>query len=310
MSTSEAFSPAPLQVRYLQDLLRENLKTKSYEAMIHLSTKALSEFYWWKECSGVDGSRAGNQNFHKGERSDINPPKSGQYHCTPLPCQNGGNKEPDINRDNKQDMGFSIIQRDHSYSRLCPIRTECHSRLGVQEHLGFQRMETTPQNFPETLQQIGEATDRFVCFKNISPTPKVHEQEIRPRQRSHKCIAEGLGVHVFICVPTIQLERPNPKESEETQYRHDSSDTSMGDTTLVSPTIRLDYLQPNHATSNKDTAIKSTRRDTPSAGKQYPKNSGMAHLRETMQKSGISESASKLIISARSSGTRSNYNTH
>ena len=41
--------PAPLQVRYLQNLLRENLKTKSYEAMIHLSAKALSELYWWKE---------------------------------------------------------------------------------------------------------------------------------------------------------------------------------------------------------------------------------------------------------------------
>ena len=36
----------------------------------------------------------------------------------------------------------------------------------------------------------------------------------------------------------------------------------------------------------------------------------MAHLRETMQNSGILKSASKLIISARNSGTRSNYNTH
>ena len=181
------------------------------------------------QCPGVDGSRAGNQNLHKGERSDINPLKSGQYHCTPLSRQiGGGDKEPDINRDNKEDMGFFIMQRVHAYSRICHIRTECNSRLGVQEHLGLQRMETTSQNFPANMRKIGEATDRSVCFKNISPTPKIHEQEIRPWQRSHKCIAEGLGTHVPICVHTIQLDGPNPKESEETQYRHDSSDTSMG----------------------------------------------------------------------------------
>ena len=49
MSTAQAFSPAPLQVRYLQNLLRGSLKSKSYESMISLSPEAHLELLWWKE---------------------------------------------------------------------------------------------------------------------------------------------------------------------------------------------------------------------------------------------------------------------
>ena len=48
-ATAPAFLPAPIQVRYLQNLLRENLKSKSYESQIPLSTEAQLELKWWKE---------------------------------------------------------------------------------------------------------------------------------------------------------------------------------------------------------------------------------------------------------------------
>lgn len=49
MSTAQAFTPAPIQVRFLQNLLRRNLSSKSYETKVFLSPEALLELTWWKE---------------------------------------------------------------------------------------------------------------------------------------------------------------------------------------------------------------------------------------------------------------------
>ncbi len=49
ISTAEAFSPAPLQVRYLQNLLRRNMRSKTYESQLTLTPEALVEPCWWKE---------------------------------------------------------------------------------------------------------------------------------------------------------------------------------------------------------------------------------------------------------------------
>ena len=49
MSTAQAFTPAPIQVRFLQNLLRRNLSSKSYETKVFLSPEALLELSWWKE---------------------------------------------------------------------------------------------------------------------------------------------------------------------------------------------------------------------------------------------------------------------
>eukprot|EP00794_Sanderia_malayensis_P004487 gene4487-5082_t len=67
--------------------------------------------------------------------------------------------------------------------------------------------------------------------------------------------------------------------------------------------------QPNNPTTNRETTIEPTGNNSPTTGKQNSKTSGMADLSKRMQNSGLSKSASRLIVNSRSIGTRSNYNT-
>ena len=78
---------------------------------------------------------------------------------------------------------------------------------------------------------------------------------------------------------------------------------------MVPSTSRHGSGQPHYAASKGTTSFKSMGTNSSPVGKQNIKTSSMAHFREELQSSGISKSASRLIVCARTSGTRSNYNT-
>ena len=78
---------------------------------------------------------------------------------------------------------------------------------------------------------------------------------------------------------------------------------------MVPSASRHGSAQPHYAASKGTTSFKSMGTNSSPVGKQNIKTSGMAHFREELQSSGISKSSSRLIVCARTSGTRSNYNT-
>ena len=256
-----------------------------------------------------DGSRNGHQNIYQGENGEVYSPASGQYDSPPLHPQNGGNKKCYTNRNNEKDLGIPSIQWDHTYCGIHPLKTEQISRLGITEHTGFQRVETKTSNISKGLPHARETPNRPLCISGISPTTQVYELEDGPKQRSSKCTTTGLESNVPICIPPIQPDRPDTEKGPKTQNTDDPYNPNLGSSTLVPPTSGNGHTQPNHPTTHRRAIIKPTGNDPPTTKKWNPKTRGMADLRRRMQNSGLSKSASRLIINSRSAGTRSNYNT-
>ena len=102
-----------------------------------------------------------------------------------------------------------------------------------------------------------------------------------------------LEPNVPICISTFP---PDTVKGPKTQNTNDPHNPHLGSSTLVPPTSGNGHTQPDHPTTNRRTIIKSTGNDSPATTKWNSKTSGMADLRRRMQNSGLSKSASRLIV--------------
>ena len=207
-------------------------------------------------------------------------------------------------------MGISSAEADHPYCRVHPNKAEQGGRLSIPEHMGFQRMEVEPNSFSQDMPNIGEATNRSFCITIVTSTSQVYEQTIRTSQRGKECLTTKLEPHVPICISPFQFDRANPEEGNETWNRHVAHCPIMGSTAMVPPTVSNGSKKPNLTATTAQSLDKFRGYDAPTSAKHDLETNGMAHLREQLQSSGISKSASNLILNARTAGTRSNYNAN
>ena len=260
---------------------------------------------------GNDSSRTGHQNIHQREECELHTFKGGQHHGPFIYNENGGHQKPSTHTNCKENMGLSSVEKDHPDCRIHPNKPKQGGRLSIPEHVGFQRMETEPHSFSQDMPNIGEATNRSFCITTVTSTSPVYEQTIRTSQRGKECLTTKLEPHVPICIPPpLQFNRANPEESNETWNRYVTHCPIMGSTTMVPPAPGNGYKKPDPIATTAQPLDKSRGYNTPTSKKQDPENNGMAHLREQLQSTGISKSASNLILNARTAGTRNNYNTN
>eukprot|EP00794_Sanderia_malayensis_P012626 gene12626-13916_t len=322
-------------VIYIDDMLilaatqreMENLKTNSYEAQITLSREAQLELKWWKE----------NLTLHNEQEKPlkIQPPEltissdaagaTGGWGAAAQGVTMGGAWTPQerkLHINVLEMMAAKLAKKnlykgekakidspDHPYCRIYPIKTEHAGGSGITEHNGFQRMEIESCNLSAGMFYAGDTSNRPLCFQSVAPNPQIHELEGRPKQYSTKSTATKLGKNVPICFFPIQLHRPNTQEGSETQNKNDPDCPNLGSTTVIRPAFGNGHKQPSDTTTNGVTIIEPAGDNSPATRKQNFKTGGMADLGRQMQNSGLSTSASRLIVNARCHGTRSNYDT-
>ena len=80
-----------------------------------------------------------------------------QHHCSTLPCENGGNREPNVTKIMQRNLAVSLETPDHNYCRIPSKFFECGGRLAVSKQQGPIRMETLPKSISTSLQEEGNA---------------------------------------------------------------------------------------------------------------------------------------------------------
>ena len=223
-----------------------------------------------------------------------------QHHCTTLPCENGGNRELNVTEIKQRNLAVSLETPDHNYCRIPSKFFECGGRLAVSKQQGPIRMETLPKSISASLPEEGNAQNRFVCIKAVSPTTPVLCLETQPFQSGDRCPTAELGQSIPFCISSILPYSTSLEESELRPNRKTvACHTNLAVSNLVPPSTRNVYSSST-ATSKEHKLNKPTRGSSPSNCKQNITTSGVDHIRERLLKKGVSETAAQLITSIKS----------
>ena len=206
-------------------------------------------------------------------------------------------------------MAIPPSKENNSDSRVYPIPTKQGCGLSVQKRFRLDRVETLRDYISEDLSNLGPPRNRPVRLKTKLSGPKVFQLETRPPSLSNRCFPTAVVKRAAICIPTILPNREGDSKGNTGSSRVDSHCPTLDSTDLVSLTTRKSGRKPNKNSNQAKVVIKSQRGNPSTIGKQNPQVSGMENLRKNLQDKGISERAAKLITTARSIGTRENYNT-
>ena len=165
-----------------------------------------------------------------------------QHHCTTLPCENGGNREPNVTEIKQRNLAVSLETPDHNYCRIPSKFFECGGRLAVSKQQGPIRMETLPKSISASLPEEGNAQNRFVCIKAVSPTTPVLCLETRPFQSGDRCpttdLEQSIPLWIFPILPySTSFEESELRPNRKTVACH----TNLAVSNLVPPSTRNVY---------------------------------------------------------------------
>ena len=214
-----------------------------------------------------------------------------QHHCTTLPCENGGNREPNVTEIKQRNLAVSLETPDHNYCGIPSKFFECGGRLQVSKQQGLIRMETLPKSISTSLPEDGNAQSRFVYIKAVSPTTPVLCLETRTFQLGDRCPTADLGQSIPLCISPILSLSTSLEESELRPNRKNVfCHTNLAVSKLVPPSTRNVYS--SSTVSSKEHKLKKPTRGSSSSNcKQNVTTSGVDHIRERLLKKGVSETA-------------------
>ena len=150
-------------------------------------------------------------------------------------------------------------------------------------------METGPYNFSQGISNIGAFTRSF-CITSVTSTSPVQEQIGGTSMRGKECPTTELGLNVPFGLPPFTLIGQTLRKV----MKHGI------DMLLISPwypqTPGDGCKKPNHSAMKTQAFSKAWRNGPSTVLKQYSKINGMSYFKEKLQNTGISKSASSLII--------------
>ena len=166
-----------------------------------------------------------------------------QHHCTTLPCENGGNREPNVTEIKQRNLAVSLETPDHNYCRIPSKFFECGGRLAVSKQQGPIRMETLPKSISTVLPVEENSQSRFICIKVVSPTIQVHCLEIRSFQSGDRYSTIDLGQSLHLYISPILPHSTSLEESELRPNRKNvACHTNLAVSNLVPPSTGNVYI--------------------------------------------------------------------
>jgi len=175
----------------------------------------------------------------------------------------------------------------------------------------------TTNRVPWGIAAIGCSTPRYSgpfrmqwvhwrCNQTDKTAPKILQLESRPRGNGHRCISTGLVTASGICQSTLVSDLPMSHQSQSSMNANGTKNTFLEDPVLVScgtrdvgglPQSVTSPIRPGHDANG--TRVSNARRS--------PTTDRLAHLRESYSSQGLSDEASKLMLSSKRDKTNSNY---
>ena len=141
---------------------------------------------------------------------------------------------------------------------------------------------------------------RPVCFTGEPPNPRLCSVEARPIQPRDRCISTGLVKSIPVCIPAILPAEQSIKQSTtRSGPKNDISNTNLAHTAMVSR-VTEDEHRESYPTSKDTFIIKKSCGGDPSFSKKWHSAvSGMDNLRAKLCDTGLSKTASQLILECR-----------
>ena len=120
-----------------------------------------------------------------------------QHHCTTLPCKNGVTGNQMLLKLSKEIWQYLLKRQIAFTAEYLPITLN----VEVSKQQGPIKIENLPKSISTSLPGEGNAQNRFVCIKAVSPTTSVFCLETRPFRSGNK-----FGViNPFIHLPHFAL---------------------------------------------------------------------------------------------------------
>ena len=102
---------------------------------------------------GTESSKSTTFDFRQTKIFDSSSFSNRQHHSTTLPCENGGNKEPNNTEIRLRNLTVSLQTPDHNYCRVLSKFFECGGRLAVSKQQGL--ITICPKVFQQVCQRRG-----------------------------------------------------------------------------------------------------------------------------------------------------------
>ena len=205
-------------------------------------------------------------------------------------------------------MGLSVSQWNSSYSRVLTKQSEYSGRLAIQKSQGFKQLEIEPQNIFSDCENQRNTSNRPICFPTEPSVTKIHVLASGSRQLCSRFPSALLEKPLWVCIPSILLNRKGTCQSKEGPVSSSYRNTCMANSSMAR-SITLNVGSTSHNFIQSDhTVKKSSGTKVPLAGRHPATVGGMEGFRKALEGEGVSKLAATLITNSRS-GSISNYHS-
>ena len=246
---------------------------------------------------GTPSSLSSNEGVREGLAEYNSPTQLGQ-------CNSGGIYQPERGDNLQRPMSSGhlnvdvVPRKEHHLGCRTPSRSpQRDCKPGITFHEGPLRLDAQPQSIPDHSGCDGPTGSGSVCDQIDKSTPKVLQLESRPRSSGHRCIPTGLVTVPRICKSTLVSDPPMSHQSQGSSSTNGTNNTILEDPVLVPRAIGDVGGLPQNVTNPVGSG-----HDANGAGVSNARGSSttdrLAHLRESYASQGLSDEASKLMLSS------------
>ena len=191
-------------------------------------------------------------------------------------------------------------------------KTECDSRLRVQEFCGFQRIAVVPKMFQIMSRNWGTPEiDLFAsraCLQSLPSTSHLYGLETGSLQSGNRrSPTEMEKPWTTICFSPFLTDRKSSFKSQGRGINNAFGNSKLACTTLVKSNPRSVHNRTSTPAPISGTFGRFQGTGTSSSVEQDFKTNGLENFRKNLVEKGISNTAANLISNSRKSGTTANY---
>ena len=221
------------------------------------------------------------------------PSEDGQYICSGLYSENGRDQVLPITESGSGTLGVLFTEEHPPISRASSRSPQCRGRLGIEEYLGSQRLETEPLNLQTDSGTLGTFPDRPVCQQAQYPVNTICELEARPLCGGYRCFSDELGREEGISIPSFFHDSQESVKSVQRQSYscHNNSNVAVP---VVVPHVTGDVSGLSNPPSSHEGLTDLPQGGPPPAVRQSDL-SGLASVRRQALARGVSAEAAELL---------------
>ena len=285
-----------------QNKLRGSLSENHHGGNLVISGKDKTYQYTGAHCS-----ETANIDLYQRQIRNSNPLTNRQYDSSVLLGKNGENSQSKTATSSKGNMGLSASQWSSSYSRVLPKQSEYSGRLAIQKLQRFERLEIEPHNIFSDCEYQRNTSNRPIWFPTEPSVTKIHVLASGPRQFSSRFPSELLEKPLWVCIPSILLNRKGTCQSKEGPVSSSYRNTCMANSAMVCNITRNGCSKFHNSTQSDHTVTRFSEAIAPFAGRQPATVGVMEGFRKALKGEGVSKLAATFITNSRRSGSISNY---